>query len=133
MLTDPIADMLSRIRNAAQARHERTDIPGSKLKLRIAELLKEEGYISDVKAETQAGGRSTITVFLKYGGRERKSAFIGLRRLSRPGRRYYVPCEEIPKVYNGIGVAILSTSQGVITDRVAREKRVGGEVLCEVW
>lgn len=133
MMTDPIADMLARIRNAAQARHERAEMPGSSLKLAVAELLKAEGYVTDVKSEKQEDGRSTITIFLKYGGRERKSAIIGMRRRSRPGRRVYVGCDEIPKVQNGIGVAILSTSGGVITDRVARERRMGGEILCEVW
>lgn len=133
MLTDPISDMLARIRNASQARHERTEIPGSKLKLAVAQLLKQEGYVSDVQAAAGEGGRSTITVFLKYAGRDRTSAFVGIRRLSRPGRRLYVSCEQIPKVFGGAGVAILSTSRGIMTDRTARERRVGGELLCEVW
>jgi small subunit ribosomal protein S8 len=133
MMTDPIADMLARIRNAAQARHERAEMPGSSLKLAVAQLLKEEGYVTDVKSDKTEDGRSVITIFLKYGGRERKSAIIGMRRRSRPGRRVYVGCDQIPKVQNGIGVAILSTSGGVITDRTARERRMGGEILCEVW
>jgi small subunit ribosomal protein S8 len=133
MMTDPIADMLARIRNAAQARHERAEMPGSSLKLAVAQLLKAEGYVQDVTSEKTDDGRSKITVFLKYGGRERKSAIVGMRKRSRPGRRIYVGCDEIPKVQNGIGVAILSTSSGVVTDRVARERRVGGELLCEVW
>lgn len=133
MMTDPIADMLARIRNAAQARHERAEMPGSSLKLAVAQLLKTEGYLQDVKSEQTEDGRSKITVYLKYGGRERKSAIAGMRKRSRPGRRIYVGCDEIPKVQNGIGVAILSTSSGVVTDRVARERRVGGELLCEVW
>jgi small subunit ribosomal protein S8 len=133
MLTDPIADLLARIRNASQARHERTEIPGSKLKLRVAELLKQEGYVSDVTTAAGEGGRSTITVFLKYAGRDRSSAIVGMRRASRPGRRLYVGCDEIPRVFGGAGVAILSTSRGVMTDRAARERRVGGEVLCEIW
>ena len=133
MMTDPIADMLARIRNASQARHERAEMPGSSVKLAIAELLKAEGYVSDVKSEKTDDGRSVLTITLKYGGRERTSAIVGMRRSSRPGRRVYVGCEDIPKVHNGTGVAILSTSGGVITDRVARERRMGGELLCEVW
>lgn len=133
MLTDPISDMLARIRNASQARHERTEIPGSKLKLRVAQLLKDEGYVADVQSVPGEAGRSTITVFLKYAGRDRTSAIAGMRRRSRPGRRLYVSCDELPRVYAGAGVAILSTSRGVMTDRTARERRVGGELLCEVW
>ena len=127
MMTDPLSDMLARIRNAAQARHESTEIPMSKLKLDVANLLKAEGYITDVSSE----GR-TLTVRLKYS-RDRSAAFVGIRRRSRPGRRLYLGVDSIPKVQNGFGIAILSTSQGVMTDRTAREKRVGGEFLCEVW
>lgn len=127
MMTDPLSDMLARLRNAAQARHESTEIPISKLKLDVANLLKAEGYITDVSSE----GR-TMTVRLKYG-RDRAAAFVGIRRRSRPGRRLYIGVDAIPKVQNGFGIAILSTSQGVMTDRTAREKRVGGELLCEVW
>ena len=133
MLTDPIADMLTHIRNASLARHERTEIPGSRLKLLVAKLLKDEGYVSDVTSTPGEAGRSTITVVLKYAGRDRTSAIMGMRRRSRPGRRLYVSCDEIPRVYAGAGVAILSTSRGVMTDRTARERRVGGEFLCEVW
>ena len=127
MVTDPLSDMFARIRNAAQARHESTEIPVSKLKLDVANLLKQEGYITDVSSE----GR-TMTVRLKYS-RDRTAAFVGIRRRSRPGRRLYIGVDSIPKVQNGFGIAILSTSQGVMTDRTAREKRVGGEFLCEVW
>lgn len=127
MMTDPIADMLTRIRNAAMAHHERTEIPLSKIKMNVAKILKEEGYITDY-----AVGERTLTVTLKYG-HGRRPAFIGIRRASRPGRRVYVGTEEIPKVMNGLGVAILSTSKGVMTDRSAREAGVGGEVVCEVW
>lgn len=127
MMTDPLSDMLARLRNAAQSRHETTEVPLSQLKLGVAELLKAEGYISDVKVE----GR-TMTVFLKYG-RDRSSAFLGIRRRSRPGRRLYVGVDGLPKVQNGFGIAILSTSHGIMTDRAAREKRIGGELLCEVW
>ncbi len=130
MMTDPIADMLTRIRNAAQAQHERTVLPSSKLKAQLAEILKQEGYIDDYSVED--GVQKSLTVVLKYG-RDRQSAFVGMRRASRPGRRFYVGHGDIPRVHNGMGVAILSTSVGIMTDRDARDKRVGGEVLCEVW
>lgn len=130
MMTDPIADMLTRVRNAAQAHHEQTVLPSSKLKERLAEILKQEGFIEDYRVED--GVQKTLTIFLKYG-RDRQSAFVGMRRSSRPGRRFYVGHHDIPRVQNGMGVAILSTSVGVMTDRDARDKRVGGEVLCEVW
>lgn len=130
MMTDPIADMLARIRNASLARHERTEIPLSKLKVRIAEILRDEGYIAGFTVDE---GARTIAVQLKYHGRDRRSAIAGLRRVSRPGRRRYVSVDEIPKVQNGVGIAVLSTSRGVLTDRAAREQRVGGELICEVW
>ena len=130
MMTDPIADMLTRIRNASQAQHEHTVIPSSKLKVRLAEILKQEGFIDDFRVDN--GAQNSLTIFLKYG-RDRQSAFVGMRRASRPGRRFYVGHRDIPRVQNGMGVAILSTSAGVMTDRDARDKRVGGEVLCEVW
>jgi small subunit ribosomal protein S8 len=130
MMTDPIADMLTRIRNAAQAQHEHTVLPSSKLKAHIAEILKQEGFIDDFRVD--AGVQNSLTIFLKYS-RDRQSAFVGMRRASRPGRRFYVGHHDIPRVQNGMGVAILSTSAGLMTDREARDKRVGGEVLCEVW
>ena len=130
MMTDPIADMLTRLRNAALAHHDRAVIPSSKLKAHIAEILKSEGFIDDFRVEN--GSQARLTLFLKYG-RNRQCAFAGIKRSSRPGRRYYVGHREIPKVQNGLGVAILSTSRGVMTDRDARDKRVGGEVLFEVW
>ncbi len=130
MMTDPIADMLTRIRNAAQAQHEQTIIPSSNLKQQLAEILKREGFIDDYRVED--GVQKTLTIVLK-DGRDRQSAFIGIRRSSRPGRRFYVGHKDIPRVQNGMGVAILSTSAGIMTDRDARDKRVGGEVLCEVW
>jgi small subunit ribosomal protein S8 len=135
MMTDPVSDMLARIRNAALARHEVTHVPASKMKKAIAELLKTEGYISDVRTEEWGPAkRQTLTITLKYG-RERGSgaAFRGLRRVSRPGRRVYVRHDEIPRVLSGLGVSILSTSHGVMTDKMAREQKVGGELLCEVW
>ena len=130
MMTDPIADMLTRIRNAARAQHEQTVLPSSKLKAQLAEILKQEGFIDDYSVEE--GIQNSLTVVLKYG-RDRQSAFVGMRRASRPGRRFYVGHRDIPRVQNGMGVAILSTSAGIMTDRDARDKRVGGEVLCEVW
>lgn len=130
MLTDPIADMLTRIRNATMAGQERTQIPLSHLKKAIAEILKAEGFISDFRIESDS--EQSLTVYLKYG-RDRKPAIAGLKRKSRPGRRVYVGCTDIPQVMNGFGMSILSTSHGLMTDRTAREKRVGGELLCEVW
>ena len=133
MMTDPIADMLSRIRNAAMARHDVARIPASKMKKAIADLLEREGYISSVSEEEWGPKkRKTITVTLKYG-EAHKVAFRGIRRVSKPGRRVYVGHQDIPRVLNGLGVSILSTSQGLMTDREARTKKVGGELLCEVW
>lgn len=130
MMTDPIADMLARIRNAVLARQDRTEIPYSTIKVRIADILKTEGYIADYRVDESGHGK--IIVFLKYG-KDRRSAIAGLRRKSRPGRRVYVGYRDIPKVHNGLGVAIMSTSRGVMTDKAAREQKVGGEILCEVW
>jgi small subunit ribosomal protein S8 len=130
MLTDPIADMLARLRNAAMARHERTEMPSSKMRLSIANILKAEGYVDDVRESE--GPKKTLTVVLRYG-RDRQAAIDGLRRISRPGRRVYVRHDQIPRVLNGYGIAILSTSRGVMSDRKARENAVGGELLCEVW
>ncbi len=131
MMTDPIADLLTRIRNAALARHDRTDIPASKLKANVAKILKEEGYIADVR-ENDAEGRKVLTIVLKYG-RDRASAIDGVRRVSRPGRRVYVRHDHIPSPFSGLGISILSTSRGVMSDRDARRLRLGGELLCEVW
>ena len=128
MMTDPVADMLTRIRNAALARHERTLVPASKLKHHIAEILKSEGFIADVRAEDDRH----ITIVLKYG-RDRTSAIDGIKRISRPGRRVYVRHDHIPRVLSGMGIAILSTSRGVMSDKEARRQKVGGELLCEVW
>lgn len=134
MMTDPIADMLSRIRNAALARHDRTEMPASKLKAAIAEILKSEGYISDVSSSEPDDGavQKKLTIVLKYG-REKQSAIDGIRRVSRPGRRVYVRHDRIPKVYSGLGISILSTSHGLMSDREARKAKLGGELLCEVW
>ncbi|MGZ3417203.1 MAG: 30S ribosomal protein S8 [Polyangiales bacterium] len=129
-LTDPIADMLARLRNAALARHERTEMPSSKMRVSIANVLKAEGYVDDVRESE--GPKPTLTVILRYG-RDRSSAIDGTRRVSRPGRRVYVPSDQIPRVRNGYGIAVLSTSSGVLSDRQARKMGVGGELLCEVW
>jgi small subunit ribosomal protein S8 len=128
--TDPISDMLARLRNAALARHERTEMPASKMRVAIAKLLKEEGYVDDVR-QTE-GLMPTLTVVLRYG-RDRTSAIDGARRVSRPGRRVYVRHDQIPRVLNGYGIAVLSTSSGILSDRQARKMGVGGELLCEVW
>jgi small subunit ribosomal protein S8 len=129
MMTDPVADMLTRIRNAALARHERTLVPASQLKKHIAEILKAEGYIADVRQEEDP---RSLTIVLKYG-RDRTSAIDGIKRISRPGRRVYVRHDHIPRVLQGMGVAILSTSRGIMSDKEARRQKVGGELLCEVW
>jgi small subunit ribosomal protein S8 len=129
MMTDPVSDMLTRIRNAAMARHERTLVPASQLKKHIAEILKLEGYIADVRQEEDP---RSLTIVLKYG-RDRTSAIDGIKRISRPGRRVYVRHDRIPRVLQGMGVAILSTSRGVMSDKEARRQKVGGELICEVW
>lgn len=129
--TDPIADMLTRIRNALMAGHTQVSIPASKIKQRIAAILEEEGYILGFRLiEDKVQG--AIEIDLKYVGR-RKAAILGLKRVSSPGRRVYKKFDELPRIRNGLGIAIVSTSQGVFTDRVARERRAGGEVLCYIW
>lgn len=134
MVTDPIADLLARIRNAALARHETLRLPASKLKRAIAEILKAEGYVADVRVEPRAEGPGEeLCIVLKYDGTRTATAFRGMRRVSRPGRRVYVGHDQIPRVLSGLGISILSTSQGVLTDREARRRKVGGELLCEVW
>jgi small subunit ribosomal protein S8 len=130
MTTDPVADMLTRIRNAILARHTSTEIPHSKLKVHIAEILKAEGYIGDFSVKD--GLPAIITVELKYG-RDRASAIVGMKRLSRPGRRLYVRHQDLTKVMSGMGISILSTSRGLLTNRQAEQERIGGELLCEVW
>jgi small subunit ribosomal protein S8 len=132
MVSDPVSDMLSRIRNAIIARHDQTSIPRSRLKLRVAEILKSEGFISDVRETQDDSGHSNIEVVLKYGD-DKRAAIDGLRRVSKPGRRVYVKHDGIPYVFSGLGISILSTSSGVMTAQEARRQRVGGELLCEVW
>lgn len=130
-MTDPIADFLTRIRNGIGAAKGSVDCPNSKLKQRIAEILKEEGYL-DAVSRQEDDRQGVLTVTLRYNDRK-NSAISGLRRVSRPGQRKYVPAKDVPKVRNGLGIAIISTSRGVMTDRQARQLGVGGEVLCEVW
>jgi small subunit ribosomal protein S8 len=131
MVTDPVADMLTRIRNGSLAEHEKVDIPSSKLRVRLAEILKEEGFIKNFRL-IEDKRQGVLRVYLKYGpGQER--VISGLRRVSKPGKRMYVGADRIPSVLGGMGVAILSTPQGVLTDRESRKAKVGGEVLCYVW
>lgn len=129
-LTDPVADFLARIRNAIHARHQKVDIPASKLKLEIARILKEEGYISNYKLAEEEG-RKVLRVYLKYGPNN-EAAISSLQRISRPGCRVYVGRTEIPRVLGGLGINILTTPRGVMTGRQARKEGVGGEILCEV-
>ena len=131
MLTDPVADMLARIRNANKALHERVEMPTSRLKEEIARILKEEGYITDFHVQ-KGESFDTLVVQLKYGrGRER--VITDLKRVSKPGRRIYARKDRLPRVLGGMGVAILSTSAGVVTARTAQERGIGGEVICFVW
>jgi small subunit ribosomal protein S8 len=130
-LTDPVADMLARIRNAASARHQKVDIPASKLKAEIARILKEEGYVANFKL-TEEEGHKVIRVYLKYGSNN-EAAISNLARVSRPGCRVYVRRTEIPRVLGGLGINILTTPKGVMTGKQARREGLGGELLCEVW
>ena len=133
-MTDPIADMLTRLRNANQAYHDSVTMPYSKLKQGVAEILKAEGYITsfEVADDPTGGVAKTLTITLKYG-RQRERSIAGIKRVSKPGLRIYAKSTEIPKVLGGLGVAILSTSSGLLTDRQAEQKGVGGEVLAYVW
>jgi small subunit ribosomal protein S8 len=131
MLTDPIADMLNRIRNAITAKQELVPVPASKTKIAIAEVLRQEGFIKDYEVVSE-GVKRSIRLRLAYGGRK-EPAISGLRRVSKPGLRVYVQKREIPRVYGGLGIAILSTPMGVMTGQEAWHNRVGGEILCYVW
>jgi small subunit ribosomal protein S8 len=137
-MTDPISDMLTRLRNAVSAKHARVDLPASKLKAEIARILQDEGYIQGFRIVEEPGEKSgrqprqLIRVFLKYGPHGEK-VITGLERISRPGRRVYLGVTEVPNVLGGLGTAILTTSRGVMTGRAARKAGVGGEVLCNVW
>jgi len=130
-LTDPVADMLTRIRNAISARHQKVDIPASKLKAEIARILKEEGYIANFKP-TEEDGHKLLRVYLKYGNNN-EAAISNIDRVSRPGCRVYVRRTDIPRVLGGMGINILTTPKGVMTGRQARKQGLGGEVLCQIW
>jgi small subunit ribosomal protein S8 len=130
-LTDPVADFLTRVRNAIRARHQKVDVPASKLKLELARILKEEGYISNFKA-TEEDGQKILRVYLKYGPNN-EATMSKLERVSKPGCRVYVGRNEIPRVLGGMGINILTTPRGVMTGREARKQGVGGEVLCEIY
>ncbi len=131
MMTDPISDMLARIRNAGKARHAVARCPSSRQKLAIAKVLSSEGFLGDVSVEP-AGGHAQLVMTLRYGD-DGRLLIDGMRRVSKPGRRVYVGAKQVPKVRNGLGVAVISTSKGILSDRAAREGSVGGEVVCEVW
>jgi len=133
-MTDPIADMLTRIRNGVMAKHDYVNMPASKIKIAIAQVLKEEGFIRDFELAADAKGNAerVLRMNLSYGGR-RDSVLTGIQRVSKPGLRVYVGRQEIPRVYGGLGIAIVSTPQGIMTGQQAWKRRVGGEILCYVW
>ncbi len=130
--SDPVADMLTRIRNANTAKHDSVEVPSSKMKLAIAQILKDEGYIADF-AVTGDGAAKTINITLKYGRDKNDHILSGLKKISKPGLRIYASVDELPKVLGGLGIAIISTNEGILTDKQAREKNVGGEVLAYIW
>ena len=131
-MTDPLADLLTRLRNANKAKHEKVDIPASNLKIQVVRILKDEGYVKNYKV-IKDGKQGVLRVYLKYEGETKRQIISGLKVISRPGIRKYVRKTEIPLVLRGLGLTILSTSRGVITDREARKLNVGGELLCSVW
>ena len=130
--TDSIADMLTRIRNAINATHEVVEMPFSKLKLKIAELLKREGYINSYEVDESDKVKKKIKIFLKYGPRGER-VITGLKKVSKPGLRVYTSWDKAPRVFGGLGISVISTSQGLITDKEARKQKVGGEIICKVW
>jgi small subunit ribosomal protein S8 len=130
-MTDPVSDLLARIRNAGQARHAELVCPSSKLKLAVAKVLVDNGFLDTVAVEAQ-GGKPVLRIRLRYGP-DGRSLIDGMRRVSKPSRRSYVDVKRIPRVRRGLGIAVLSTPRGVLSDREAREQKVGGEVVCEVW
>jgi small subunit ribosomal protein S8 len=132
-MTDPISDFLTRIRNAVKANHKVVEAPGSKIKAEITRILYDQGYILAYKFDTDERGHQTIKIALKYHKESKVNAIKGLKRVSRPGLRQYTSAEDMPKVLNGLGIAIVSTSKGVMTDKAARQENVGGEVLCYVY
>ncbi|MBR5646177.1 MAG: 30S ribosomal protein S8 [Treponema sp.] len=129
--SDPVADMLTKVRNAAMARHEKVDVPASKLKLEIVKIFKTEGYIKNFK-KVQEDGKTTIRIFLKYDD-DNNPVIHGVQKISTPGRRVYSGYKDLPRVYNGYGTIIVSTSSGVTTGKKATEKQVGGELVCTIW
>ena len=131
VMTDPIADMLTRIRNANMVRHEKLEVPASKIKTEIAELLKREGFIRDVEY-IEDNKQGILRIFLKYGANNER-VITGLKRISKPGLRVYAKADEVPRVLNGLGIALVSTSKGVMTDKDARQLQTGGEVVAYVW
>ena len=130
-ISDPIADMLTRIRNAAKAKFNSVDVPGSTLKIELAKILKNEGFIRNYKF-LKDGKQGILRIYLKYGAGQ-SNVIYGLKRISKPSRRVYVRYKDVKPVYNGMGIAVLSTSRGVMTDKKARQEKVGGEILCQVW
>ena len=130
-MTDPIADMLTRVRNANMVRHEKLELPASNIKKEIAEILKREGFVRDVEY-VEDDKQGIIRIFLKYG-QNNERVITGLKRISKPGLRVYAKADEIPRVLNGLGIALVSTSEGVVTDKVARQRGIGGEVLAYIW
>ena len=132
VLTDPIADMLTRIRNANQMRYAEVEVPASNLKVEIAKILKEEGFISGFEIDKREKEDDMIILSLKYGNKKER-VITGLKRISKPGLRVYAKVDEVPRVLNGLGIAIISTSKGIMTDKKAREEQVGGEVLAYIW
>ncbi len=132
-MSDPIADMLTRIRNANTAKHDSVDVPSSKMKLAIAKILLDEGYIAKYDIIKDDNGFDVIHIDLKYGADKNEKIITGLKRISKPGLRIYASKDELPKVLGGLGVAVISTDKGVITDKEARAAGVGGEVLCYIW
>ena len=131
-MSDPIADMLTRIRNANTAKHDTVDVPASKMKIAIAEILFNEGYISKYEI-VEEGNFSTIHITLKYGVDKNEKVISGIKRISKPGLRIYAGKDELPRVLGGLGTAIISTNQGILTDKEARKLGVGGEVICHIW
>lgn len=131
VMTDPVADMLTRIRNANVVKHEKLELPASKLKAEVADILKREGYIRDYEV-IEDNKQGVLRIFLKYGSNEQR-VITGLKRISKPGRRIYVKANEVPRVLNGLGTAIVSTSKGVLSDKEARQQAIGGEVIAYIW
>ena len=131
-MSDPLADMLTRIRNANKAKHEKVDIPASNMKVHIARVLKDEGFLKNYKV-IKDGKQGILRVYLKYEGETKGRIIVGLKSVSRPGLRRYVQADEIPLILRGLGLSILSTSKGIVTDKEARKMNVGGELLCSVW